>query len=231
MATKNRISRRDFVKTGAVAGAAAAAGGLASPAAAQRRRFPHAGTARPMSSSSVRARPACRPPSSRAKRVFGHHRRSRNGYRRPRDLQRRQHPARRRHLHPEEGRHPGQPRSGVPRSHRLVAHRAQRLCRLPLQRPRDHPRLRRQLRADLRIPGPARRQIRQRQAGRPRRLRARQFRAAPDACRGARLARGRDRQAARSGGTRDRLQRQWSDAAAGSGGAQSRASKSCSNTA
>src|SRR6185312_7492888 len=40
MATKNRISRRDLIKTGAVAGAAAAAGGLASPAAAQAQSLP-----------------------------------------------------------------------------------------------------------------------------------------------------------------------------------------------
>src|SRR5437868_10264229 len=42
MATKNKISRRDLIKTGAVAGAAAAAGGLASPnlAAAQAQALP-----------------------------------------------------------------------------------------------------------------------------------------------------------------------------------------------
>jgi len=37
---KDRISRRDLIKTGAVAGAAAAAGGLASPAVAQAQSLP-----------------------------------------------------------------------------------------------------------------------------------------------------------------------------------------------
>jgi len=40
MATKNRISRRDLIKTGAVAGAAAAAGGLATTSAAQAQGLP-----------------------------------------------------------------------------------------------------------------------------------------------------------------------------------------------
>ena len=65
----------------------------------------------------------------------------------------------------------GQPRPRVPRSHRLVRRPAQRLPRLPLQRPRDHPRLRRPLRADLRVSGGARRDVRQRRARRPRRKR------------------------------------------------------------
>ena len=59
---------------------------------------------------------------------------------------------------PEEIRHRGFARPVLPRSDRLVGGRAQRLSALPLQRPRDHPRLRRQQRADLRIPAGARRE-------------------------------------------------------------------------
>ena len=59
---------------------------------------------------------------------------------------------------PEEARHRGFARPVLPRSHRLVGGRAERLLRLPLQRPRDHPRLCRQQRADLRIAAGARRE-------------------------------------------------------------------------
>ena len=60
--------------------------------------------------------------------------------------QRRQSAARRRHQLPEEIRHRGFARPVLPRSDRLVGGRAERLSALPLQRPRDHPRLRRQQR-------------------------------------------------------------------------------------
>ena len=71
---------------------------------------------------------------------------------------RRQPAARRRHQLPEEIRHRGFARPVLPGSDRLVGGRAQRLSALPLQRPRDHPRLRRQQRGDLRIPARARRE-------------------------------------------------------------------------
>ena len=72
-----------------------------------------------------------------------------NAYRRPRHHQRRQRPARRRHQRAEAARHRGLARSAVPRPDRLVGGRAERLSRLPLQRSRDHPRLRRQQRRHL----------------------------------------------------------------------------------
>ena len=75
---------------------------------------------------------------------------------------------------------------------------AERLSRLPLQRSRDHSRLCRQQRADLRMARRARRRLRRQGARRVRRHLGRQFRAARDAQRGHELADGADRQAGRS---------------------------------
>ena len=60
---------------------------------------------------------------------------------------------------PEEIRHRGFARPAFPRFDRLVGGPAERLSRLPLQRPRDRPRLRRQQRRDLRLAACARRRL------------------------------------------------------------------------
>ena len=106
------------------------------------------------------------------------------GHRRSRDHQRRQCAAWRRHQRAAAIRHRGLAGSVVPRPDRLVGGRTERLSRLSLQRPRDHPRLCRQQRADLRMAGRAWRGVHRQGAGCTRRQLGRQFGAARDALRG-----------------------------------------------
>ena len=115
--------------------------------------------------------------------------------RRPRPGERRQHAARRRHQRAEALRHPGYARPGVRGPHRLVGGAAQRLSGLPLQRPRDHPRLRRQLHRHVRVPARAWRGVRRQAAGPPGRLLGRQLGAAHHALRSGGLAADPDRRA------------------------------------
>ena len=85
---------------------------------------------------------------------------------------------------------------------------------LPLQRSRDHSRLCRQQRADLRMAGRAWRRLRRQGAGRARRNFGRQFGAARDAQRRHGLADGADRQAGRSDDPDDAVVGQRPDAPA-----------------
>ena len=146
--------------------------------------------------------------------------------------QRRQCPARRRHQRAEEIRHRGFARSAVPRPDRLVGGRAERLPRLPLQRSRDHPRLCRQQRADLRMAGRARRGLR-RQGARRCSAATSVGNSVPREMHGAVM----DWPMVQTGKPADpddpgdAVVRQRPDAAAGSRGARRPACRSCSNTA
>ena len=155
----------------------------------------------------------------RGRRV-GDHGRGREPRGRPRHHLRRQPAARRRHQLPEEIRHRGFGRPVLPGPDRLVGGRAQRLSALPLQRPRDHPRVRRQQRGGVRISARARRQG-HRPAAEQSRPRDRQLGAAHHADLGRGLADGPHRRAGQSGRRRNPGRRR-PDPAAGSGGAQGR---------
>ncbi len=111
-------------------------------------------------------------------------------------------------------RHRGFAGPPVPRPDRLVGGRSQRLSRLPLQRPRDHPRLCRQQRRDLRMAARARRRIRRQGARCDRWQFGRQFGAARDAQHRRSLADAGDRPPGRPGGAKDPLVRQRHDALA-----------------
>ena len=133
---------------------------------------------------------------------------------RPCPGERRQHAARRRHQRAEALRHQGLARPGVRGSDRLVGGAAQRLSGLSLQRPRDHPRLRRQLHRHLRVPARARRGVRGQAAGPAGRLLGRQLGAAHHACRPGGLAADPDRRAGEPEPAHDHVDRQRADAAA-----------------
>ena len=127
-------------------------------------------------------------------------------------------------------RHPGLARPGVPGPDRLVGGRAQRLSRLPLQRPRGDPRLRRQLRArrSNSCSSTASCSSTSRRTGR--RQLGRQFGAARNARGADGLAADPDRPAGRSGRARDHVDRQRPDAAARRRGTKRPGSKICSST-
>ena len=222
------IKRRDLLTGGAGIAAGMAAAGLPAPAQAQSTvKWDREADVVVIGSGASGTTAAI---AAREGGSIGDPGRSAKPHRRPRHLQRRQRAARRRHQRSKEMGRQGFARSGVPGSDRLVGRRAERRRRLPLQRSRDHPRLRRQLRGDLRVSARAWRRVRRQGAGQARRHFGRQFDAARDARRGDGLAADPDRQAGRPDKRAHHVDRQRPDAAARRRGAKRPASRFCSRT-
>ena len=209
------INRRDLIVRGGATAAALTAGGAAS-ASAQTQQIPAKWDrdADVVVIGGGATRPARGHRRARS-RLVGDPGRGAAACRRPCARLRRQRAARRRHQRAEEIRHRGFARPGVQGPHRLVGRAAQRRARLPLQRPRDHPRLRRQLAPPtfewLRR---AWRRLCRQAAGPARRLVRRQLGAAHHALRADGLAADPDRQAGDAGAAHHHVDRQRPDAAA-----------------
>ena len=233
---KNKVTRRDLIKNAGLAGAAVATGGFvaAAPAAAQAPQAPTrwdreadvvviGAGATGMPAAIVAREAGSSVIVVEANSDIGGHA----------IVSGAQHAARRRHQRSRR-------KHGIEDSPDLVFQdltdwsvvQPNGVAGLSLQRPRDHPRLRRQLRADLRIA--ASRTASCSSTRRPTAAAAvahgnsvpRQMHVAV-----AGLAAGADRQAGRSEQPRDHLDRQRPDAPARGGGAQGRRRDSCSSTA
>ena len=144
------INRRDLIVRGGATAAALTAGGAAAPAHGADRHSDQVGPHRRRRGDRRRRHRHSRRDRGARGRLVGDPGRGAAACRRPCARLRRQCPARRRHQRAEEIRHRGLARPRVQGPHRLVDRAAQRRAGLPLQRPRDHPRLRRQQRRHLR---------------------------------------------------------------------------------